>query len=1171
MNTKSNGIKIVKKGTPVKPIYEYKSGNVSIPMGSQRMYDEFNLNFSDQNTAVTTFSSPDGITMLTTMLNVVKCPLYVDLNSDKEYLSLSPELKEQRKSTYERSISSAFDKISLFISGLTRVGSKDLYNSYSEILTKISEEKLASPSIVGTTVVNHLRNLKKLLNSSSIQVVSDISKIVINEGSTESAKNKILNSSSVGFINTEFLSGLSSGVFSDFREYCIKYIGEGTKIVDETLSDANKKREMMLMSLFILKNEFKTVETKIVERTGLEKTVIKYMDIGTNSTENVNNFLIKCLEEPELVRKILKVFSHIKKFYPEYIETFQKLGTVFEEKTSFSYTLIGNDISKYIGGTVSRESSIIKTPYEEVEIEEEKFVESSKAKGKATKTASEIDFLDEELDTLRISKPTKGKKIKIKTITRIPLESSTVRIEINHVKDLMTFLNSSIKCDDSKDLLKKAKDNLNKVLDSTYGEEESEFVFDWWQDEYLKKTKNGDSFILVGDTSGGKTKVSILGSKIQINKYLDDPTAFIINIAPTSQLAIQQFSNLLVHYTDKSHLFGISVKSINDVPSTCRILVGTACEVEKYLYPVSFKEGTILNKTNIESEVTKAIRTPGLKRCRVLVIDEIQTLSPTYIQEKEYEKKMECKAMERIIQSVSYEDNSESQVIGISATLSRESIDNIKRKISYLTSIPLVSEIIYGFEDIGLSDRTKISTHIPIMQKQELYPIKMDGYNISKFGIDDQIVEQNLDNQVIESIIRHAIRDNVVPICFYRESELSTIEMYKSFINYLDQKNSECIRWHLLKDRYNTAMDTHGIKMLEPAKIKAWMDILDENIHDIIHNTNFGSSCYDDFDALINYYDIHSKTQLRLLNPIYSPELYGLLYEYRAIAKSNSSGNYLPFSSDVHPYYKFGTTTDDFFALKSPTGEDTTLNKILIGQDADPNENTSGIIPFVLKGLKYGVGPITSNIPIGIQTEMFRYINVKSKNIGSQNQIPVLFGEYGMTMGVNFNLMAVCIIRPTLTYISVSEYKQTNGRSGRRGVASTIAPRTYTFNIAGVYHYDLLETLTFNLSDIKSTFFSSEDAYIFLTNMIVKVLRNQDVIFSKENTNVEPILSGDAFKTLGGDDILPVRKIQLAKYQVKEMYDTCKNMFPDVTDENIRKLYSFLQKAEFYNLNVHIL
>jgi len=1192
MSKTTDTIKITTVGTKLKPTFYYTSDVKKYKMGTPDMYDLFNANFETKNTREKFFTTESGINIIRHILNVKKCMIYFDIKKLPEYKDKSSDELAEIQSKYIDSINSVFDKIRLFIGTLTQVGpTQKIYAEYATILLNI--DKKIDKTIIGTPVELHLKNMKNSLNLGSTLVIGDSSTNVVNVSSADTAKRMILNSSILGAISSNFLSPVDPEVFDEFRQYLRQYVGEGTVLSEDTMNDSETTRQMISMALHTLRLKFTDSSFKKV----------KLIELKHQNVSNINEILEKCLDNPNIVIEIIKVFNLMRDTNEEYSNTFDRLNEIFSEYSKFEFdyfkteiiekkTINGksvkitkeiDDVNKYFGGSSGRESNIYKfistpiiTQTKTVTKKKSKKNKNGKARSKWMK--SSVPDVDSDSDTDSDSDIDDIPDV-IEQEENVRSESNRIKIDINLIKDLMKFLSSAIKSNENVSDKAKSKETLNAILNGTFGETKSEFILDWWQQKYLDYTREGKSFILVGDTSGGKTKVANLATKIQINKHINNSDGFIVFLAPTSQLAVQQFANALKQYPDISHLFGLSIKSINNVPKETRVLFATPIEAERYLYPVSFRKNSkitksdretqlVLNKDNIENEVCETLSNTTVKYCSALIIDESQVLSPTYVQEQEVEQKMECKAIESILKAVSYEKNPNSQVILISATLSPNSIENIKEKAKELTGIKEFEEIIYTFDDIGLSDESNRATHVPIMKKQLKYPIKITNGRVEKFQHGEKITEQKLDNKAIELIARDAMSAQTVPIGFYSENELSTIETYKSFINYLDEKNYNCKIWFNLKNKYDRDRDIFGDKLNSTEKRAEWFEKISTEIMKVIRDVNYEPVSYGDFDDLISTFKKRSGIDLKSMYHIQSDELYGLLFEYNQIHLNLDC-----FMSEIHPYYRYGNSNSggDFFSLKtSDQRNNTTLNNVLIAQDADPLENTSGIIPLLMKGIKYGIGLVTSTIPLGFQIEIFKYINVKSKVSGTSNPLQLLFCEYGMTMGVNFNLMAVCMMRRNLIEISASEYKQTKGRSGRRGVSSEIVPRTYSFNISNVYEIDELENLSFDVSKISSTFFNKCDVYKHLVNMIIKIIINSDIISHKDQSSIDEIIFGDAFKNLGDENTLFVRKIQLAKYQTKEIFDLCKNMFPTICNDKIRQLYGYLQKAEFYHLNIHI-
>ena len=1122
MSSKSTNPMIVNKGNPISPRYIYSSLSGEIPMGIHEMYRTFMLNFSDNNVANLFFNSKDGIKMLTLLLSNEKCTLYL--------------VSEESKPSYIEIIRDSFNIIKLYFSSITNSGkTKDVYISYTSLIPAI-KKKAENISLKLTIVSTILLEICDLLTTHGRVEVRDVSQSLILQGSIEAAKNKLVNFSVIGKKNNDVLSPIDSSVFDIIREYCIKNIGEGSKVSENSFNNSTVVKDNLLKAMGYFINNI-----KMIEKYSDNKIKEVKPNLNSNSMENVNRILICFIQNPELMHIFLKITEKMLENYTE--DEINKLKEIFSTGTLFKFEpteTFNYNSDYYIGGTKEKNSFIVR-------------ITTSK------------DFIS---DTFKDHK--KNKDIEI---TKITSTTTNFKIELKLIKFIMKILTEAKDKDvfSSIEKTNNAKKIYDSIIDGTFGEIKSEIIPDWWQKLFIDYIKAGKSFILVGDTSGGKTFISMMGIRILFNSYLNDPTAKFIYLAPTSQLAILQFANILTAYPNYSQYFGICCKSIVNIPATARILIGTPNEIKKYVCQIQFHRDTIITLDNINEQIINAVNNPFKNSCKILFIDEIQTLSPTYVQSQEIEQIMECKAIEEIMETVSYLKDTQSQVVGMSATLSPQSIINIKRKICEITKIPEMFDIIYTHEDIGLKDISKKDEYIPIMKRPILIPIKVVAQNIESFERKEEITQQTLNNENVEMIVRDAISRKVLPLSIYREDELTTIQMYKDFISYLERKNDNCRIWQNLYTRYHNEMDSLGgnldkIKSLD--KINQWRILIKENIQKIINNNSIDTVVHKgDFDTLISSYIHISGDNIADSNPIYSPELYGLLVEYISITTGNDA-----FTKDIHPYYRFGVVRgDDFFNLTVPgTNTDSVLKKILIAQDADPSSNTGSIIPLIMRGIRFGVGLITSSIPLGFQLEIFKFITIKSKQNGGSAPIPILFCEYGMSMGVNFSLMSVAILRNINSTIGPSELKQIIGRAGRRGNSSGANPVVYGFNISNFYTGTELEILDFDVSNISSNFFTPNEIYDFLCRLIVKYENNKEEI-SKKNINIcETIMSGDSFKNLGGTNILLVRKIQIAKYQIRELFDKCKNIFPQITEEIFKLLYSYLQKAEFQALNTQI-
>lgn len=722
-------------------------------------------------------------------------------------------------------------------------------------------------------------------------------------------------------------------------------------------------------------------------------------------------------------------------------------------------------------------------------------------------------------------------------------------VDIKIIKSFMCILNfsSNLNHNNFPDL----KLEYDSIINNNQITSGPSLLLDIWQEEFINKISERKSVILVGDTSGGKTFISLMAmKKLFIEGYNErNSNDLYIYVAPTSQLVILQFSNILRMYPQYSDRIGICCKSVIDIPIGSKIIMGTPVEVKNYLYRYNHNISRSIRKDNFKEKLDEFFENPSKLQTNIVFFDEIQTLSKTYVQQKESEEFKQCKAMEEIMNTLT----STSQIICLSATLSDISIGNLIDKITNISGISDIEVVKYEYANIGMNKENQENFQ-PIMRRPIKIPVKILDRIIGEFLEGEEIINVDLTPDNLELIVRDAKNKGVLPLAFYQASELLSINSFKNFVDYLEQSNRKCTIWNGLREAYNR----NDFSINESTKIDNILGRISIEIDEIKYTSDESNVYSEDFPSLLeNYLSYHNNltgSNETVENIKFSIELYGLLYEYNEIIHGRRA-----FIKDVHPFYRFNNVGNiSEFNME-------TNNEIvdILSRQGVNIQNDRGIVQLILKGMRFGVGLITSSIPLGFQLEFFKYINIKSKL--NTLPIPILFCEYGMSMGVNFSLMSVCILRNQLEEISSSEFKQIFGRPGRRGNLSEATPIVYTLNISNVFNINLEETLNFDLTDQKSSFFEPGQKLDFLSKLLVLYKIHRAIIEDRNETNINSIVSSDIFHF--SNDVLLIRKIQIIKIQIVDIFNSIKYKFPNKANNEIKNLFDYLQKCEFYYLN----
>jgi hypothetical protein len=538
-------------------------------------------------------------------------------------------------------------------------------------------------------------------------------------------------------------------------------------------------------------------------------------------------------------------------------------------------------------------------------------------------------------------------------------------------------------------------------------------------------------------------------------------------------------------------------------------------------------------------------------------------MSLKYAQDDREEQKVNAKSIETIISTLDVGG----QVICMSATLSDKSIENLKCKLNVLSGIKYenLQVIKYTFSDIGFKRSDNRSTFQPIMKRQEKFPINFSNGNIEKYNDGDKFVKNDLDNTLIDNLVRKVKKDGNLPLALFCGNELDTIYTFRLFINYLDSQCRQCILWNDIKRDYNISLENIGSEnIVKLESQQRWTDQIIGHINELKKIRNTEGIKYQEYKRLVDSYNEYiTRNNLDYsyrLNEdvIITVEMYGLLYEFNRIIKCE-----IAFISNVHPYYNFSNnnnTLDSKYQLKSSDGNKTIFNELLINQDCSTDENFLNIIDLILKGFKYGVSVLTQSIPFAFQAKIFEILNINSSNIGTNSYLPILFCDYGISAGINISFLSCAILLREETNLNVNIFKQINGRSGRRGVKTNITPITYLFNVSNFSELNLMEDLDFN-DEFGDDFIDNNNLYEFFRNILIKYKENESEIKSKESTQSLSKLFENNGRLYG------VRDVHIYKFKIRELFDKLRYIFPEYCENDLRNLFKYLQYCEYNLLN----
>ena len=481
------------------------------------------------------------------------------------------------------------------------------------------------------------------------------------------------------------------------------------------------------------------------------------------------------------------------------------------------------------------------------------------------------------------------------------------------------------------------------------------------------------------------------------------------------------------------------------------------------------------------------------------------------------------------------------QFIGMSASLSQVSFDNCVSTIQTASGIGNIRLIHYTRADAKMYTRPR--ELVNVLSNQERVCVSVQNGDISDNPYSTENI--NLTNLFYEKMMFKLIEDGRIPGSFFHDSELEAIQTMKNFMAYLTKKDAESL-WRKTKNDYERDLVTTTDSR------ERYHRIIKETISQLASgfiNSEPIQMSRKYFDELLLLYQRSERVTLE--NIVYSIDLYAFLYEYK-----NYHERLAIFQLDVHPIYNFGNTDKLVNPLELKIGgEPTDFAKILEAENLNMDERT-GLIETLSSGLKYGIGLITSSIPLAFQMQISKLL-MKMKSQNENFGIKFVICDYSLSMGVDYPLSASVIIKSQRKAMKKGEEKQKAGRAGRNNEKGEYLPSTvYYVNVENFVELaDDNEILSFDMQDMK-------DSYYGISNIEDTIRTMMTIYGNGTNFNMETFES--RYFT---DSIFPeinefenkILKYKYIKHCLRELYEVTKVLLPPLS-VSILQIYSGVQR-----------
>lgn len=687
------------------------------------------------------------------------------------------------------------------------------------------------------------------------------------------------------------------------------------------------------------------------------------------------------------------------------------------------------------------------------------------------------------------------------------LPHNFITFGIKNTKKLSDILNFRVETTGKWAVQNYGKDEFDEIVDSKIGD----FKLYFWQKNAIKFSKEGKSFVIWGDTSGGKTHVLML---IMMETAITLTQNFIY-CAPTDQLALQTFANVYCTLNGSSKIDEVAliIEQITYVPRRAKIFIGTPKELSDFF--ARYNRGSSFGETYLTKHMDSIYK---------IAVDECHTMANEYNPTEEGMKS--AKSIYNLITGL--QGNGERvQFIGMSASLSQQSFNALEEQIKIASGINEIDLIKYTRGTAKMYEQPE--EEIIIESNQTEYNVSYDDGFIGENGEHREI---QLDNAFYQSLVFKIIEDKRTPSALFFKHEIDAIQAMRNFVEYLDDKQNKSQWQNMKNDKTANHWGESEIKIL-----------LENNIRSLM-----ATSSKETVKCSPNYFEDLLSFYLRNINVanrpqgdiVYSIDLYAMLYEFKNLYEKKST-----FVSDVHPFFDFANIGID----RRNNFDISTLQNFLRCESLNVDNE---LIKSLIKGLKYGIGLITSSIPLSFQLEISKILMRMKESKNGEFGIRFVFCDYSLSMGVDYPLTSAAIINSKLEDISLGEKKQKCGRAGRNDTNGNYLPSTvYFVNVANYQNLkNQVDNLTFNMANIEGSYYNPRNIETALRKLLTSHISDiltplfmKDEIFPKITQIPETNLN---------------LRYKHVKRCLRELYDVSKVLIPSQA-EKILNIYKDVQ------------
>jgi hypothetical protein len=653
-----------------------------------------------------------------------------------------------------------------------------------------------------------------------------------------------------------------------------------------------------------------------------------------------------------------------------------------------TYLEVNNFLKQWLGKEPGSKNDIL------VALKTPKFTLPKDKKGRETLTFKE--YYVQELTRLRDTIPLGTKELT--AVINKPLEKPLEKKEkeSKELVELSKFLFDYVLSKGEAAKLKIDYDNYQKAG------ERIRIKLDEWQANFVTAIAAGQSILVVGPTSGGKTFASMSA----INNLLSDKETSILYSAPTFHLAQQTYANLCKTFPEKAiNLVTGVINSLSPPKKGGQIWVGTPIDLWSYLSAVE-------------------------ESYNIGIFDEVHTMSTSFGEGKEAE--MTAYATANLMTKC------REQIILLSATIADADVERLSAFAIKQTGIQKINLIKYRERTVPLYTRslTPDFKYGPAVDRMEAIPVTAE--NTFHFATFLRDYAPSLDGVTMAKATKSS--ENHFPAIIFDDDENSSFQDYQEFVEWLYRENQKSyLVWQKLHDDWSLKLDAVNDSIGGPGGESVFIkttnsivEALKAAVTKVLSNKDYEGILISTTDKIRRFLrDVLKLTSSYEKVPIVVKDLIEQYERYFEMT-NHTKGRIPAPCSGPGPFFSFGDYKSEFGDVQLMIAQDGSekarrlrdLMQEFLAAEAITSKEAEKILKVIDQGLQFGIGIILPNMPFIIQYEMLNLLNSRS--------LYLVFASRSMSMGVNYAIRTAVIRAKVPRSINVSEILQMQGRAGRR-------------------------------------------------------------------------------------------------------------------------------------------